>query len=226
MALQAGEGLFEIVVQAVDGVLLCRRLASEQGPLRDQLPQQAADRGVVGNPFGDDVRGAGQRLLDGGHALFLVYIIFCQFLRGRPGQRLGKERLGQGLQPLFLCHGGAGAAFGFIGAVQVLQGGQGLRRVDGLFQLFGELLLLGDGLFDSLLALLQAAQVAEAFLQRTQGRVVHGAVQLLAVTGDEGDGVPLVQKLDDVFDMAQGAIQLPGQQLADAFQIGLLCVLY
>ena len=38
-------------------------------------------------------------------------------------------------------------------------------------------------------------------LQLSQGGVVHGAVLLLAVAGDEGDGVALVEQMHDVFNV-------------------------
>ena len=59
----------------------------------------------------------------------------------------------------------------------------------------------------------QVPQVLEALLQIPQGGVVHGAVKLLAVAGDEGNGVALVQKADHVFHMAGVFVQLRCQLL-------------
>ena len=135
---------------------------------------------------------------------------------------LGKEFVRQGREPLLLRHGGAGAALGLIGAVEILELGEGLGRVDGLRKLLRELALLLDGALDRLLALLQIAQIGEAVGEIAEAGVVHCAVQFLAVARDEGDGVPLVQKFDDVFNVAQGPVQFPRQDLTAAFQSGLL----
>ena len=45
----------------------------------------------------------------------------------------------------------------------------------------------------------EIAQIGKTLLERAQGGVVHLAVQLLAVAGDEGDGVALVDQLDRSF---------------------------
>ena len=67
--------------------------------------------------------------------------------------------------------------------------------------------------FHRLPAFRQVPQVLEALLQIPQGGVVHGAVKLLAVAGDEGNGVALVQKADHVFHMAGVFVQLRCQLL-------------
>ena len=41
----------------------------------------------------------------------------------------------------------------------------------------------------------------ETVLQRAQGRVIHRAVQLLAVAGDKRDGIALVEQLDHGLDV-------------------------
>ena len=102
---------------------------------------------------------------------------------------------------------------------QVLHLRQGGGGVDGLGELFGEPALLVDGFFHRLPPLLEAPEVLEPLLQIAEGGVVHGSVVLLAVAGDEGDGVALVQKLDDIGDILRVLVQLLGQLGDDGFHI-------
>ena len=53
----------------------------------------------------------------------------------------------------------------------------------------------------------------EPFLQRPEGGVIHSAMKLLAVAGNEGDRVALVQQPDHVFHMPGVLIQLLRQRL-------------
>ena len=125
----------------------------------------------------------------------------------------GEGQRGQGLQPLFPGDGGPGAPLLLVGAVQVLHLRQGGGGVNGGGKLAGELaLVLNGGLYFPLPGL-QAAQVLQAVGQLAQQLVVHGAVELLAVAGDKGDGGPLVDQPDHVVHMLLGAAQLPGQGL-------------
>jgi len=55
----------------------------------------------------------------------------------------------------------------------------------------------------------------QALLQGSQGGVVHGAVEFFTVTGDEGNGVALVQEGDDVFYVVFGLVQFLGQEFDD-----------
>ena len=100
-----------------------------------------------------------------------------------------EQKLSQRLQALLLGHGGPGPALGLIGPVQVLQLRQGLGRFKLLFQLRGQLPLGLDGGCDGLPAFLEPPQVLEPGLQGPQRRVVHGAMELFPVAGDEGNGI-------------------------------------
>ena len=55
VALQAGERLLEIVVQAVDAVLLRRGERAQCPALFQHLAQRAANGGIVADPLGNDV---------------------------------------------------------------------------------------------------------------------------------------------------------------------------
>ena len=52
----------------------------------------------------------------------------------------------------------------------------------------------------------EIAQILQPRFQRPKRRVVHRAVLLLAVAGDERDGVALIQKGDDIFDIFLPAV--------------------
>ncbi len=59
---------------------------------------------------------------------------------------LGKEKDGQGLEPLFLCDGGPGAALGPEGQIDVLEDGHRLGGVDLRLQFFRQELALARGI--------------------------------------------------------------------------------
>ena len=81
-----------------------------------------------------------------------------------------------------------GAKIGLLGRLRVARPDQGAQVV-------GELALLLDGLEHHGLAVLEFAQVGEAFFDGAQLAVVEAAGGLLAVAGDEGHGVALVEEL-------------------------------
>ena len=58
--------------------------------------------------------------------------------------------------------------------------------------------MIFNGISDFALALFKTAQLFKAVGKITNSLVVQCAVHLLAVTGDKGHGVPLVQKVDDI----------------------------
>ena len=216
VALQLIEGLGEVVVQAVDGVrILLGGLGPQLAPLHHLLAQDLADIGVIGNPFGNDIRRTGQGVFHRLHALLRVDVLCRQNLRGRGALFLVENGPGQGLQPLLPCHRGAGPALLLVGPVQILHLGQGLGGVDGGGQFFRQFSLGFNGRFDLPAPLLQIAEILEPLGQVPDGLVVHGPVHLLAVTGDKGNGVAHVQQGDNVFHMGKRLVQLLSQTLCD-----------
>ena len=226
IALELGNGLGEVVVHGVHGVLLRGGLGAQPAVFPQQTAQGLAELRVVADPLRDDVGGPRQGRLHAVHPQFWVDIIHRR--RFRPGSvlGLGKEQLRQGLQTLLPGDGGPGAALGPIGQIQVLQLRQGGGGLDGGPELRRQLALAVDALEDGLPALLQTPQVLQAGLQGPQGAVVHGAVELLAVAGDEGDGVPLVDELNDVFNVLGAPVQFPGQSCDDVHSSSLICVCF
>ena len=88
-----------------------------------------------------------------------------------------------------------------VGAVEVFDLGERFGAVDGGGELVCKLALLVDGLFHRFAALFKTAEVLEPLFERAQRGVVHCTVELLAVAGDKGDGVALVEQMHDVFNV-------------------------
>ena len=165
--------------------------------MHHQLPKILADVGAVGKVFRNDVVGSGQGILDGIDAQLFVDVFLGKALG--VGTVLGEDGLGQGSQPLFSCHGAPGAPLLLVGTVEILYLGHGLGLINGGGQFLRELALVFDGFFYFLPPCFQIPQIGQAGFQIPQGGVVHGAVHFLPIPGDEGNGVSLVQQLDDVF---------------------------
>ena len=199
VSLEPGKSLLKIIIQAIHAVLLRGRTAGKPALPAQQAAQRLADVSIIGDLLGNDVRRALKSIGHGVHTLFRGEKFPGGILRPGAIPLLGKQQGCQGLQPFFPCHGGPGAALLLIGAVEILHLRQGLGAVDGGSQLLRQLALVDDGLFYRRAALLQIAQILQPLLQSAQGGVVHGAVELLAVAGNEGNGVPLIQQLHHIF---------------------------
>ena len=85
--------------------------------------------------------------------------------------------------------------------VQILEASLGIALEDEGAQLIGELSLFFDRREDRLLPVFQLAQVLQPPLEGAKLRVIQSAGDLLAVAGDERDGVAFVEKLDRGFDL-------------------------
>ena len=218
MPLKLTDALAEVIIEPVDAVLIGRGFGLEHGLCGDEIAQPAADIGVIGDHLGDDIRRAGECVLYGLNALFGGYVIFSELLRFGQAAALREEREGERLESFFFGDGCARAALGLIRAVDILKGGKGRGLVNGGRELIGELALLLDGFLHRVAPLLKPAQIFKALGESAQGRVIHRAVQLLTVAGDERDGVALVDELDDIIDMVLLAAKLAGKNLAYAFQ--------
>ena len=103
---------------------------------------------------------------------------------------------------------GARHALLAIGLVEVLDALQLLGFANLLLQLGREFALGIDEHDDILFALFKIAQVAQAFVERAEGDVIHAASRFFAVAGDKGDGIPLVDELDGCVDVGDFEIEL------------------
>ena len=88
--------------------------------------------------------------------------------------------------------------------------------MDLVAQLGGQLALRLDEGEDDLLAVFEIAQVGQALIEGAQGDIVHAARGFLAVAGNEGDGVALVDKRHDGVDHGRAHLELIGKELDDA----------
>ena len=192
----AGHRLPVIIIHGVDAVLFLGGLGFHHALPQQQLPQDLPQGGVVADGFRQDVPGPGQSGLGVGHLLLRIHIFRGLGFRIPLGQ-MHHQPQGQGLQPPLLGDGGPGAALRPEGAVDILQLGEGGGFGQIRPQLLGEDALIRQGLFNFPAALVQIPQIIQPFGQLPQHLIVQGAGLFLAVPGDEGDGVPLVQQADD-----------------------------
>ena len=122
-----------------------------------------------------------------------------------------KER-GERFEAALTSHLCPRAALGFIGEIEILEL-RGIPAVgDARGELRRELLLLGDGLGDGLLALLY---ILEAVVLLGNGRyldLVEGAGALLAVAGDEGDGGSVVEERQRALHLSLAQAEALGDQ--------------
>ena len=206
-------GLVEFVIGAVDGILFLRSPRAHGDAALQVFLQRFAVVRIVGFDFRDDVRRASEGVFDRLHAFLRVHVLRGQSL-GRV-LALQQDLEGQRFQPLFLRDGRAGAFLLLIRPVQVFQFGLGGGRFDGGPQLVRQFSLLFDGVQHRFLALVQVAQIRQPFRQRAQPGVVHGAVQLLAVAGDERDGVAFVDQLHHVRNVLRRRANFFGDRVYD-----------
>ena len=212
---QVARLLGKIVVGGVDAVLLAGVFALQHAGAHGQRAQGLAHVGVVAHLLGQDVARALEGVLRRLHALFGVHKGLGQLLRRAPGFVLHQQRQCQRLQPLFPRDGGAGAALGTEGAVEVLQLGQGGGLLQPVGKLIGEIPLLLQSGGDLAPALVQPAQVLQALVNLAQQLVVQRPGLLLAVAGDKGNGVAVVNQAQHVFALLGLEVKLLTKGLND-----------
>ena len=209
---QPGEGLAELEVvgelRAV-GLAAAADLGGQLAAGGHRLPQLPDQVGVLGEPLDQDRPGAlqgGRRVRD---------LVAGEALRGalRVLTGVAEQQVGQRLQAGLAGRLGLGAAFGFVGQVQVFQPGLGVGRADLRLELAGQLALRSDLLEDRVPAIIQFPEVAQSLLERAQLRVVEGAGDFLAVPGDERHGRAAVEQVHCGADLPDGHAQLVGDAL-------------
>ena len=89
------------------------------------------------------------------------------------------------------------------------------------FVLGNEFQLVPDGHFHRFAALFKTAEVLEPLFERAQRGIVHCTVELLAVAGDEGDGVALVEQAHDVFNVPGVFAEFGGKGLNEIHKMFL-----
>ena len=172
--------------------------------------------GVVGHILRDDVHGTLEGLRGGIDFLFGVNEAFRLHLDGGVvGLLLRQNDLRQRFQSPLTGNRCAGLSLGTEGTVDIVHLGDGHGAVDGGHDLVGELALGVDEALDLLLALLQIAEGSQSLLQGTEDGIVQASRDLLTVTGDEGDGIALVNEGDGLFDLVYGEIEFFGEGFDD-----------
>src|SRR5262249_16898056 len=118
----------------------------------------------------------------------------------------GSERF----EPSFARDSSERSLLRFIGLVEVLQT---LRRVgheNGVAQLFGQLALAFNALENRLPPFRKLPQMGDARLDLPDNVLIETARSLLAVTGDKGNGVALVQQPDHALDLDFADLKILG----------------
>jgi len=161
-------------------------VGSQDAPGGEQLAHHGAGVGILVDPLGDDVASACEGLFSRFYTLLGVDVL------GGLGHEvhvvLVEEALGQRLEALLLGDGGACAALGPEGEVDVLEDRHGLGGEDALLQIVREQLAFLKRLEDCLPPLVQFVELHKAVSDRGDLHLVEAARGLLAVAGDEGDG--------------------------------------
>ena len=217
------DGLGEVVVHGVDRILLLRGLGGQRAVVEGKGAELLAVLGVVGHVLRDDVHGTLEGLFHSIDLLLGVNEAFRLHLDGGGvGLLLGQQKLRQRLQSPLTGNRGAGLSLGAEGAVDIVHLGDGHGTVDGGHDLGGQLALGVDEVLDLLLALFQIAQGGQTLLQSTEDSIVQATRDLLAVTGDEGDGIALVDEGDGLFDLVYGEVEFFGEGFDDGHKMGVL----
>ena len=186
-----------------------------------RLPEEAANGVTDGchlaDGFGQDVTDAFQDLL----VRFEGFLGIDEFLRR--GREIGKRLVAspnaerQRLEALFAGFGGFAALFRLEWEVQILESLGMVGRTNGGGQIGGEFPLALDRLEDRLFSLGKLTQALNAKLDLADHNFVQVAGGFFAVAGDEGNGVPHVQELNDALDLRAPILQV----LRDATQVHL-----
>ena len=196
-----------VIILAVDRILFLCSYRAQRGRSIDIITQGGADFRIVGDDLRYDIRGTLQSFFNRCNTLLLIHIGSCSSFRIRAVGSLGKQESGKRLQPLLLCHGCTGAALLLIWPVQIFQGCKGFRLINGSGQFLRHFTLLSNGAYNCFPAFIQRTQILQPFIQRAKGGVIHGAVKLLTVAGNKGNGVALVNQLNNIVDVGRVEIQ-------------------
>ena len=159
-----------------------------------QPSQPGSCPGILADPFGDDVPGAGDGVFCGFDAIFRIHKALGAGLRIDPP--LGEQLFGQRLEALFPGHRGPGPSLGAIRQVQVLQFGQGSGFGHPLLELVGEVPVFFKGSQNRLAPGVELPQPSESVANGSHGNLVQAPGGLLPITGNKGNGCPLVEQGD------------------------------
>ena len=183
-------------------------LGAEHGTAAEEIAHFVACLHVLAHPLGYDVACAGQRLVGRLHALLRVDKLLGQLFQ--IAGVLFLQLVGEGFQPTFDGHGGAGAAFGLIGEVQVFQLRHSGSCLNLLLQLGRQLALLLNGGQDGLAAFVNLFQLQKQVADGGNLYFVKAPRHLFAVAGYKGYCGTLFQQLDGLLHLTWTQVQLFG----------------
>ena len=146
--------------------------------------------------FGNDILSSLYCLVNVGN-LSLYKLLCCQF---RIILTLKHDDLCQWLQSTFACNLRTSPSFWFEWQVDIFQFGTIPAVIDTLLEFGSHLLLFGDGLTDSLLALLHLLQPVVQVADVRNLYLVEIACALLTIARDEGNGTTLFEQSQCVLD--------------------------
>ncbi len=201
MAWDFSNRLQVVVIHLIDGFFPDGRLRDHAADPRRQRAQPFAANGVVGDNLGDDIAGAGERVLPGRHALLRVDKRRGERLRAAVPELLSQQDRRQRLEAFLPRDGRPRPPLRAVGPVNVLDLRERGRAVQRVRHFLRQFFLRRDTLADLLPALVQVPEISQTVVELAQHLVVAGAGHLLAVAGNERDRASLVDESDDVFDV-------------------------
>ena len=208
------DGFAVVVVVAVFFAFVCLvgvALGVQFAFAPEFFAQGADEFGIFRDLFDEDGAGAVQRG-------FVVGDGIVQVGSGEGfdvGGLFGEEGVGKRLQAVFprdLCFG---AAFGFVGQVEVFERGFVVGGFYRSAQFGAEFALFVNGGEDGFFARFEFAQVVQAFFEGAQLGVVQSTRRFFAVAGDEGHGRAVIEQGDGGGDLRGGGGEFLGEGLGD-----------
>ena len=198
-----------IIIHRVNGIFVLCVLHGEECVVKGQRTDILAEIGIVGDIFGYDVHRTEKCRLCCFNALFRVDIACRRFLYVRLVYiALFGYKLGERLETALAGNGSARFLFLLEGAVYILYFCENLCCFERFVYLGRHLALLGYSRANLFLALFQPAQVIKPVIERAELLVVERSRDLLAVSCDKRDSIPIVYELYRGFHLREPDIQL------------------
>ena len=191
--------MFEVVTELGGFFLFTfNHFTGQKAFFPQKIPQLTDQIGIFTKALHQDVLGTIERRFDISNTLFTLDTDGHKaFGFGFWRQRwIVVEGIGQWFETGFNSDLAFGATFRFIREIKILEAGFGIGLLDRLFQFRGQLVLFGNTFKNGVPTLFHLTKVAQALLKVTQLGIVQIVSYLLSVTGDKGNGCPLIQKLN------------------------------
>ena len=193
--------LGEVVVVLVNRAFLGSALGGKRAVLHGELTEHLSDLGVVGDVLGDDVGCALECGGNVGNCLILLVADNDELLgiyldRGIVGVALLENVVSERLKPLVACNRCTCLSLRSEGKIYILKLYERFSVVKSKGDLGSKLFLCFDERGDLGAALIHLAKIVEAVVKIAESSVVKSACHLFTVTGDERNGVALVDECD------------------------------